>query len=150
MVIFKGQLISKCLFGVFNFFQKTNENKSNKLKKIHKVSLTHKGSYDLKTSRSISELHTRAPVNWNFIHSGSAGRHTLMTPCNFNQSSLKGAQNQWLTHILRDVFVHQCTYLIKGAKYRKLFLISSHFQTNQQYQYKYINFFVYRIQVCKH
>ena len=23
-----GQLISKCLFGVFNFFQKTNENKS--------------------------------------------------------------------------------------------------------------------------
>ena len=25
----KGQLISKCLFGVFNFFQKTNENKSN-------------------------------------------------------------------------------------------------------------------------
>ena len=24
----KGQLISKCLFGVFNFFQKTNENKS--------------------------------------------------------------------------------------------------------------------------
>ena len=23
----KGQLISKCLFGVFNFFQKTNENK---------------------------------------------------------------------------------------------------------------------------
>ena len=26
--IIKGQLISKCLFGVFNFFQKTNENKS--------------------------------------------------------------------------------------------------------------------------
>ena len=25
--IFKGQLISKCLFGVFTFFQKTNENK---------------------------------------------------------------------------------------------------------------------------
>ena len=25
---FKGQLISKCLFCVFNFFQKTNENKS--------------------------------------------------------------------------------------------------------------------------
>ena len=24
----KGQLVSKCLFGVFNFFQKTNENKS--------------------------------------------------------------------------------------------------------------------------
>ena len=24
----KGQLISKCLFGVFNFFQKMNENKS--------------------------------------------------------------------------------------------------------------------------
>ena len=24
----KGQLISKCLFGVFNFFQKSNENKS--------------------------------------------------------------------------------------------------------------------------
>ena len=24
----KGKLISKCLFGVFNFFQKTNENKS--------------------------------------------------------------------------------------------------------------------------
>ena len=24
----KGQLISKCIFGVFNFFQKTNENKS--------------------------------------------------------------------------------------------------------------------------
>ena len=24
----KGQLISKCLFGVFTFFQKTNENKS--------------------------------------------------------------------------------------------------------------------------
>ena len=24
----KGQLISKCLFGVFNFFQKTNKNKS--------------------------------------------------------------------------------------------------------------------------
>ena len=24
----KGQLISKCLFGVINFFQKTNENKS--------------------------------------------------------------------------------------------------------------------------
>ena len=24
----KGQLISECLFGVFNFFQKTNENKS--------------------------------------------------------------------------------------------------------------------------
>ena len=23
----KGQLISKCLFGVFNFLQKTNENK---------------------------------------------------------------------------------------------------------------------------
>ena len=27
-VVFKGQLISKCLFGVFNFFQKTNENTS--------------------------------------------------------------------------------------------------------------------------
>ena len=27
--ILKGQLISKCLFGVFTFFQKTNENKSN-------------------------------------------------------------------------------------------------------------------------
>ena len=26
--IAKGQLISKCFFGVFNFFQKTNENKS--------------------------------------------------------------------------------------------------------------------------
>ena len=26
--IAKGQLISKCLFGVFTFFQKTNENKS--------------------------------------------------------------------------------------------------------------------------
>ena len=26
--ITKGQLISKCLFGVFNFLQKTNENKS--------------------------------------------------------------------------------------------------------------------------
>ena len=25
---FKGQLISKCLFGVLNFFQNTNENKS--------------------------------------------------------------------------------------------------------------------------
>ena len=25
---FKGQIISKCLFGVFNFFQKTNENTS--------------------------------------------------------------------------------------------------------------------------
>ena len=24
----KGQLISKCIFGVFNFLQKTNENKS--------------------------------------------------------------------------------------------------------------------------
>ena len=24
----KGQLISKCIFGVFTFFQKTNENKS--------------------------------------------------------------------------------------------------------------------------
>ena len=24
----KGQLISKCLFGAFNFFQKTNENRS--------------------------------------------------------------------------------------------------------------------------
>ena len=24
----KGQIISKCLFGVFNFLQKTNENKS--------------------------------------------------------------------------------------------------------------------------
>ena len=27
-IIAKGQLISKCLFGGFNFFQKTNENKS--------------------------------------------------------------------------------------------------------------------------
>ena len=27
-VVAKGQLISKCLFGVFNFLQKTNENKS--------------------------------------------------------------------------------------------------------------------------
>ena len=26
--IVKGQVISKCLFGVFNFFQKTNANKS--------------------------------------------------------------------------------------------------------------------------
>ena len=26
--VVKGQLISKCLFGVFTFFQKTNENKS--------------------------------------------------------------------------------------------------------------------------
>ena len=25
----KGQMISKCLFGVFNFYQKTNENKKN-------------------------------------------------------------------------------------------------------------------------
>ena len=25
---YKGQLISKCLIGIFNFFQKTNENKS--------------------------------------------------------------------------------------------------------------------------
>ena len=28
IVVSKGQLISKCLFGVFNFLQKTNENKS--------------------------------------------------------------------------------------------------------------------------
>ena len=28
MTISKGQLISKCLFGVFKFFHKTNENKS--------------------------------------------------------------------------------------------------------------------------
>ena len=28
----KGQLISKCLFGVFNFLQKTNENKSHSSK----------------------------------------------------------------------------------------------------------------------
>ena len=28
----KGQIISKCLFGVFNFFQKTNENTSNSSK----------------------------------------------------------------------------------------------------------------------
>ena len=28
MVVVKGQLISKCIFGVFNFFQKMNENKS--------------------------------------------------------------------------------------------------------------------------
>ena len=27
--ISKGQLITKCLFGVINFFQKTNENTSN-------------------------------------------------------------------------------------------------------------------------
>ena len=26
--VFKGQLISKCFFGVFNFFQKMNENRS--------------------------------------------------------------------------------------------------------------------------
>ena len=26
--VYKGQLISKCMFGVFNFFQKMNENKS--------------------------------------------------------------------------------------------------------------------------
>ena len=33
----KGQLISKCLFGVFTFFQKTNENKStrSKVKFVH-------------------------------------------------------------------------------------------------------------------
>ena len=29
---FKGQLISICLFGVFNFLQKTNENKSHSSK----------------------------------------------------------------------------------------------------------------------
>ena len=28
LTLSKGQLISKCLFGVFTFFQKTNENKS--------------------------------------------------------------------------------------------------------------------------
>ena len=28
LIIAKGQLISKCLFGVFNFFQKTNKNKT--------------------------------------------------------------------------------------------------------------------------
>ena len=28
----KGQIISECLFGVFNFFQKTNENKSHSSK----------------------------------------------------------------------------------------------------------------------
>ena len=28
LTFFKGQLISKCLFGVFTFFQKTNENNS--------------------------------------------------------------------------------------------------------------------------
>ena len=28
----KGQLITKCLFGVFNFLQKTNENKSHSSK----------------------------------------------------------------------------------------------------------------------
>ena len=28
----KGQIISKCLFGVFNFFQKTNKNKSHSSK----------------------------------------------------------------------------------------------------------------------
>ena len=28
LTLTKGQLISKCLFGVFTFFQKTNENKS--------------------------------------------------------------------------------------------------------------------------
>ena len=34
---FKGQLISKCLFGVFTFFQKTNENKqtSSKVEFVH-------------------------------------------------------------------------------------------------------------------
>ena len=31
-VFTKGQLISKCLFGVFNFLQKTNENKSDSSK----------------------------------------------------------------------------------------------------------------------
>ena len=30
--IAKGQLISKCLFGVFNFFQKTNKNTSHRSK----------------------------------------------------------------------------------------------------------------------
>ena len=28
MMITKGQLLSKCLYGVFNFLQKTNKNKS--------------------------------------------------------------------------------------------------------------------------
>ena len=33
----KGQLISKCLFGVFNFFQETNENKSHSSKNEFKT-----------------------------------------------------------------------------------------------------------------
>ena len=46
-MIFKGQLISICLFGVFNFLQKTNKNKSHS-SKIEFVRSFLGGNVDLK------------------------------------------------------------------------------------------------------
>ena len=45
----EGQLISKCLFGVFNFLQKTNQNKSHS-SKIEFVRLFFGGNLGLKKS----------------------------------------------------------------------------------------------------
>ena len=47
--VIKGQLISKCLFGVFNFLQKTNENMSHN-SKIEFVCSLFGGNVGLKNS----------------------------------------------------------------------------------------------------
>ena len=52
IVYSKGQLISKCLFGVFNFLQKTNENKSHS-SKIEFVRSFFGGNFGLKKIFSI-------------------------------------------------------------------------------------------------
>ena len=63
----KGQLISKCTFGVFTFFQKTNENKSfttvSKSSKVEFVRLVFRRNVGLKKSFQIC-LTFRIQKSW--------------------------------------------------------------------------------------
>ena len=73
----KGQLISKCLFGAFNFLQKTNENKSHS-SKIEFVRSFYGGNVSLK--KSFRLFLTFSPpllllFYFNFLRSKIAQKH---------------------------------------------------------------------------
>ena len=67
----KGQIISKCLFGVFNFFQKTNENTSHTSKnefirsffgRIHGLKFAFEINWPLASSKK--SYHWNRPKSW--------------------------------------------------------------------------------------
>ena len=73
----KGQLISKCIFGVFNFLQTKDENKSHS-SKIEYVRLLFGGNVDLKKS-------FRFCLTFRIIYSNSKrSEQVLVTECFFN------------------------------------------------------------------